>query len=287
MAYVLTEKDQTVPTPEWLTVKQLKADYLFGLPLLSTEFGTTMTPDTLARYINRAVAKFEDDLDIKLNMNRVRCNGAAQGLLKTKRKITGEVTEGDFEIDEEPYDWHPEDYADGVITLRLRQKPVTQVLKVSLRVPNGQPVVEYPADWLHLDRKNGLLRIVPWSVSAGMVFPYNGYPLMTTNWARNTPGALWVDYDAGLDLTDMENADIGDNVARFAAIMALDVAGDAFLPGVSSYSVSLDGLSESLSQTSSPSFAAFGARRKIYADEITEWIKSKRDKLKGLRFTVL
>jgi hypothetical protein len=291
VAYLITDGNraagQTIPTPEWLTPDLLKKDYLFGLPLLSTEFGTTMELNTLARYINRAVSKFERDLMIKMDVKRIRCNGEAQGLTQTVMKADGTVVEGDFEIEEEPYDWHPEDFGQGHMTLKLRQGHVRKVHRVELRVPNGQKLMEYPAEWLHLTKKSGLLRIVPYGTNAGITYPVNGYPLAHMSWANVMPGAFWVDYDAGMDLTLMENADIADMCARFAAIMALDVSGDAFLPGVSSYSVSLDGLSESLSQTSSPSFAAFGARRAIYATEITEWVKENRDRLRGLRFTVL
>lgn len=263
---------QTIATPSWLTIPMLKEVYLHGVIFKDAD-NRDITPNALATHIRNAVSLFERELQTYFSVRRVRANA-------DRRDLPPDT----FDIDEEPYDWHPEDYGDGSIVIRLRNKPVKAVHSVSLHVPNGQKVIEYPEDWIHLDRKLGLLRIFAYGTSGVRTFPYSGFPYMTTGWGGNRPGALWVDYDAGLDRPSEE---IIDKMAKYASVMILDVLSDAISAGIASYSVSLDGLSTSIGTTSSAAYNIYTPRRQAYMEELAAWYQDARDHLRGIRWTVL
>ncbi len=80
-----------------------------------------------------------------------------------------------------------------------------------------------------------------------------------------------------------------DVIAKMVCINILPIASDAYLPypGATSQSISLDGLSQSVSTTNSASSGLFGARIKQYIDELTQTYPRLRDRFLGVNFTTL
>jgi len=87
-----------------------------------------------------------------------------------------------------------------------------------------------------------------------------------------------IDYDAGYETAGDVPRDLREAIAKSAAIALLNVVGDGLMSGFSSSSLSMDGLSESFSSTQSATSAYFGARVKVYQDELKEYIADNQRK---------
>ena len=102
--------------------------------------------------------------------------------------------------------------------------------------------------------------------------------------ATNYVEAFHVDYIAGYKNAELIPEDLRDIVGKIAALKMLNVIGDGLIAGFSSSSLSLDGMSESFSSTQSATSAYFGARIKVYQDEIKDYIQ--QNKYKYGNFTI-
>ena len=87
-----------------------------------------------------------------------------------------------------------------------------------------------------------------------------------------------IDYDAGFETSDDIPQDLRQIIAKVAAVSLLNIIGDGLMSGFSSSSLSMDGLSESFSSTQSATSAYFGARIKVYQDEIENYINQNKNK---------
>jgi hypothetical protein len=87
-----------------------------------------------------------------------------------------------------------------------------------------------------------------------------------------------IDYDAGYETSDDIPPDLRQIIAKMAAVSLLNIIGDGLMSGFSSSSLSMDGLSESFSSTQSATSAYFGARIKVYQDEIEDYIKVNKNR---------
>ena len=87
-----------------------------------------------------------------------------------------------------------------------------------------------------------------------------------------------IDYIAGYESADDVPDDLREIIAKHCAVSLLNIIGDGLISGFSSSSLSMDGLSESFSSTQSATSAYFGARIKVYEDEIERYIKENKNK---------
>lgn len=112
---------------------------------------------------------------------------------------------------------------------------------------------------------------------AGMV-PYS---LLTSTYI---PNFYTIHYCTGFDNVP---ADLLDVIGKLAAIGIFNVAGDIVLgqAALASYSLSIDGLSQSVSTTNSAENAAYSARIKNYQKEVQESIKNFISFYKGITCT--
>lgn len=166
------------------------------------------------------------------------------------------------------------------IELFLDEHPLLEVQSVELVLP-GADAVAYPAAWINTDLNSGHLRIVPTS-EAG---PSGA---MLTR-ARVIPDALHVTYVAGFDLTNFgtEFADLKEVVGKEAAFGPLNVGGDLVGgAGLAGTSLSMDGLSQSVTTTNSSTNAGFGARLIQYQKELRETYKTLLPYYRGIGMRV-
>lgn len=219
--------------------------WCFGLPLTKSD-GRAMPDTDIDIFINVATQEVERRLGIFLRPTKIICNPSEEDI--------------DYDLVEPPYDYDLERYrAWGY--LQLRQYPIISVERVRLVLPNNQTVVDFKHDWIKVNPMSGQIRIVPYAGSPSIMTiagaTGTSFPLLTGQFARNFPHALWIDYTAGMESIP---EDIKAVVAKLAAIDILGIAGDAILAGVASVSTSVDGLSESFSTTASATNATYGAR---------------------------
>ena len=172
--------------------------------------------------------------------------------------------------------------------------PVEEALALSGHLAANQ-TVEYPAEWLrerspgasqYLERK---LYIIPdplviGAAGSGLVILATGGPHVGFFRWKNVPWYWDVRYCTGFDPVP---PDIRSVVGKTAAIPILNQLGDIIIgAGIASQSLGLDGLSQSVSTTSSAENSGYSARIKQYQNELKKEMKDLKSVYQGIPFTM-
>lgn len=242
-----------------LSIEELKQHYLFGVDLTDDQ-GQSFPDSMFAHHIRSAVAWLESHLGIPI----------------TPRHYA-----------EEKHDYARQDYEKWV-WLSLDHYPVLSVESVKLVLPGEQVVKDFGSDWVHVQANSGQLQLMPPQGSVGVIaLGTSGawLPFLFTQ-ARVIPDAFRVAYDAGFAQGQVPE-DIRAMIAKKAAIGALNIAGDLIAgAGIASISLGLDGLSQSISTTSSATNSGYGARILEYLKEIKEDLPQLKRQWRGVRMVV-
>lgn len=247
-----------------LNDRELLTLFFYGIDIVNKQ-GTLMDPDMLNFYIESAQQEVEKFLGIKI----------------VKQVVT------------ERSDYYRNEFQDrGFVRVKY---PVKQTVKLDGYLGN-QALISYPGTWQIANRVNSTatsrqITIVPNSnvadlvlgavVYGGTVLPYLG--LVNSD----NIGSYWMaQYITGFDFDELP-MDLFHLIGKLASIPVFDVLGDIVLglPALASYSISLDGLSNSISSTNSATNAAYGARIINYQKEIEQTLKKLTGIYKGITFT--
>ena len=257
------------PAFDILTPEELRRYYLFGLDL-SDDQGRPFPDDLFEWYIKAAVARAERELDMPLR-RRVFADTA----------LNPAADAPELHADFIPSEWYKYFY------VQLPEYPVISVESARLVLPNGQVAFDFPTSWFNLDRESGQLFIVPDGSVANLPtlgFSVFGWQQPVFGTARFVPGVYRVGYTAGLSPVP---ADIRDLVGMWASMGPLNVGGDLIVgAGIASQSLSMDGISQSVSTTSSATNAGYGARILAYTRQVKEMLPKMRQYYKGIRAVV-
>lgn len=240
--------------------------YLDGIPLCLND-GTHLDMNTIKQKILASQTMIENLFSIKLNR---------QSYVETK----------DF-LREDFKNW-------GHVKTTY---PVNEAILLEGRF-NDALQVTYPKQWLSIKKQNGEsgiyrnIFVVPNSAgAAGAVgnqnsFIYSGIsPNLGWFGADYIPNYWTITYITGWDKVP---ADLTDAIGKLAAIQILSILGDIILGvGISSSSLSLDGLSQSLSSTKSSTGGIFGGRIKSYSDQLVNELQNLKYAYKGITFSVM
>lgn len=223
-----------------VTAKELKEVYLFGIKIADDQ-GNDIKDEAYQMFIDNAVSMLEHYLDIYIS---------EECIVEYK-------------------DYHINDYSSWGY-MQLNNFPVLNIEKLEMvyfRDEDGEEkiVQTIPKSWHRLQPHDGILRLVPNSR-----FPAN---LQIDNLGNYFPELLrsteiphtWkVTYKAGFKDGQIPNL-INQAIALLAAISGLIIGGHLVLgAGIASQSISLDGLSQSISSTNSAENSAYGANIKEY-----------------------
>lgn len=240
---VSVTSDTNLPLPS-----EIRNRWCFGLPL-SKEDGQPLSDEDILDFLNGAIDRMERELGTFMKPKIIACSPDERGLQKGI----------DFEVEEAPYDYDAKAWMNYGF-LQLRNRPVQKVTGFKLVLPNGNIIMDFMTrgDWIKLYKDNGQIHLVPYAgdptLFALLGGSQSGYPFVTGTINQNLPQMIYVDYVAGYGLYEIPN-DVRNVIAKIAAIDTLGIAGDAVLVGLSSFSTSIDGLSESTSLTASAQFA--------------------------------
>lgn len=231
-------------TKALISVDEFKSYYLWGIEL--QKYGKEMPDEVYQRSILRAQEAIEELLQIKL----------------VKQIYSEDKTF--FSDDWKSWGYIPTQY------------PVVCPIDLVGFLGTVRQV-QYPKEWLSAKRTSDnqylhrQLYIVPNSRSTfNQLVVYQGILPNVNYFANSTIPYYWkLSYVTGWD-RDKIPATILAVIGKIAALDILAVASDAMLysPGIASTSISLDGLSQSLSSVASGQNGLFGARIKQYLDEL-------------------
>lgn len=169
----------------------------------------------------------------------------------------------------ERHDYHLPDYIQFA-TFKLDHRPVREIVTVKAFYPgNDQPIIDFPADWVQLTIPEAArIELVP---AIGSLANYIGQriPLIHGRGSQLFPGLFHIEYRTGWADFSQIPGDIMQAIGLVASLNALNVSGDLVAgAGLAAKSLSIGGLSQSLSTTNSSTNAGYGARLIQYEKEL-------------------
>lgn len=251
-----------------LTPEELLALHFYGVPMRSKD-GTTLNPDTIRFQIRAAQQEIEKFLEIRLNITLIEQN----------------------------IDYFRDDYWNTLPIMKTKL-PVNKPLSMQGFL-NGIEQIKYPKEWLNSKKDSEghyfkKIHIVPTGALVGAANNNSSGVLLSGLTAMigltaltNIPSYFTVQYLTGYDL-DHIPFDIVDLISKFAAIKLFAVLGELPLgAGISSVSLGIDGLSQSLSSTKSGQTSAYSARITQYTKDIDAYLLRLKSFYKTFNFTAL
>jgi len=272
---VFSDPERGTPEPalQVISIQELKDIYLFGVDLTNDQ-GVPYSNAMFVWYIKSAVDWIEKRLDLPI-------------LPRT--------------YPDERHDFFKYDY-DKYIWLKLSHYPVIGISECKLVLPGEQVVKVFEKDWLHIQRADGQLQMVPGTGTAGTILLGASGAWLPLIYGGNKfiPDAFRVKYEAGFGRPRDPNSvsprdpeldqfppDIKHVIGMIASMGPFNVAGDMIAgAGIASQSMGIDGLSQSISTTSSATNAGYGARILQYAKDVRDQIPHLLRYYKGPRLTV-
>lgn len=237
-----------------MSIDTLKKTYLFGVSLLDDD-GNAMTDEMMIFYIKSAQEWFQREINIRL--------------LPTA--IVGEA-----------HDYYYTDLINNGF-LRLFQKPVRSMSRYAITFPLTDSAIEFDTRWFRVDSVSGMVNVIPGRGAIDSFLSNFGQgSLLAAYGDEYVPFAVTIDYVAGFEVGKVPG-DILDVIGMQASLGILDIAGDLLGgAGIASKSLSLDGLSESISTTSSPENSGYGARVRQYTKQIDARMATLRTSYGGI-----
>lgn len=237
----------------------VRDNFLFGIDLRDDN-GNEMPDSLIEFYILSAQQWLERELDIFLTPTLV---------------------------EKETHDYYFQDYS-NFSYVKLFHKPVYDVSYLAIRFPLSSSTLEFDPSWFKIESTAAHVNLVPTGGTISSVLVSGGgsfLPMMYTN-RDYVPHLFFIDYDAGFR-EGCVPLDILEVVGKKAALGPLNIAGDLIAgAGIASKSLSLDGLSQSISTTSSATNAGYGARIINYGKEIDASLKTLKAQYRGIEMVV-
>jgi hypothetical protein len=248
------------PALDIMTVDTLKSVFLFGLDL-TNDFGEKASDEFFAFYIRAAISWLEIYLDVAI----------------IRRQIT-----------DERYDFIKQDYY-KYVWLTLRTGPILSVDEVRLVLPTNQEVITYDPSWIHLRKESRQVNIVPGNgqLSSVLLGSSGAWLPIVYGWHDFLPDVFRVNYTVGYAPGTVPPK-LLEMIGKLAAFGPLNVFGDITLgAGLQATSLSLDGLSQSVTTTNSSTNAGFGARILEYGKELKQELPVLRRNLHPVGMVVV
>lgn len=260
-----------IPEGEWgtiLTPDDIRYTYVWGTDFKSSQ-GNRFTDEQIQFFIDAGLAEIERQLNITIRKQRIKSQLTVEEK-KLKRKV-------DYDVEETLYDFsYRKIQRYGMI--QTKQRPIINVSKCTLINKGENDDVDLLPSTI-LDKKNGVIKFLkrPWKPSDtadGINTAISRYGSETWN-----PHLFYaVDYDVGYETSDDVPDDLRQIIGELIAMAILNIIGDGLMSGLSSTSLSMDGVSESYSSTMSATSAYFGARLVEYRKDVEGYIEKNKFK---------
>jgi len=244
-----------------LSPEDLKKLYFYGIPIQEKN-GTEMSDSTISLLIRSAQEQIEGFLSLKLwkqlfteKLNFTRSDFDQFGYVKTTYPVVAPVQMNGWIGGTKQIE-----FPEGWLSSRVTSDGVTYYRNIWI-VPGGAQASPQP-------------------IIFGSTHPYLGYYGL-----RHIPNYWEVKYITGYDKPPM---DIVTVIGKLASIMIFHQLGDIILgAGIASMSLGIDGLSQSISTTSSATNAGYGARITGYLNDLKTELPALQNKYRGIGLVVL
>jgi hypothetical protein len=256
------------PEGEWgeiLSPDDLRFTYLWGTDFRATN-GMSYTDGQIRFHIKSSIAEMERRLNITIVKKRIACEPGRRGLKKGV----------DYDEEETYYPFRRERIQRTGMIL-TRKRPVLSISRLDL-LSRNEKVTSFLSTST-LDKTKGMIRFFNRPLRFGetsRAIQNSIYPYGADQFNSNLFYAI--DYTAGYETSDDVPEDLRAAIGKMCAIELLNIIGDGLMSGFSSSSLAMDGVSESFSSTQSATSAYFGARVKVYEEELERYIKAVKNK---------
>lgn len=242
-----------------ITPKELKDTFLFGID--TTDDNGDQFPESIYEFYIRSAQNW---LETQIG-----------GLVLCEKDI------------EEARDYHINDYQSfGFI--KLFRFPVQSVEEVAVQFPLSTNKLVFDPSWYRTESVGAQVNLVPTqgSFSQMLIGQGGNYLPLFYGGVGYIPHMWRIKYKAGWKASEVP-FNIKEIVGMKAAMGPLNIAGDLIAgAGIASKSISLDGLSQSISTTASATNAGYGARILQYNKEIENRMANLREYYSGINMVV-
>lgn len=166
--------------------------------------------------------------------------------------------------------------------LTLRKGPVMSVESVNIRWQgNNGPQIQFPVEWASWNPASyqPRLNLVPGATTySGAMIMSGGLflPMLARGVLSYVPDVFRVSYTAGMSVDDIDQ-DVILALGLMASIGPFNIAGDLIAgAGIASKSMSIPGLSQSISTTSSATNSGYGSRIGQYNEQLKSLLPQLR-----------
>lgn len=253
----------------FISPTELMEKYLFGIPTCTTD-GRKIPTQSIKKQIQTSQKRIENLFSIKLSKQVIE---ESRNFIRQEFNAWGYVRS---------------------------MYPVTYIHWLKGYI-NDLCQINYPKEWLSLKKTEGVavyrnVHLIPnsaKSVEGGTTMSqhsiiYNGVSPHLGWFGQNYIPNYWrLKYITGWDAEDLPD-DLADMVAKFAAINVLSIIGSyLYGVGLSSISISLDGVSQNTPLTKGGKYGMFSDRISLYQDDINQMMESLQYIYRGIAFDVL
>jgi hypothetical protein len=273
--YEIADTVPAVPLPYLPSPEEIREGTLKGIPLVDSD-GFVYPDDAIQQEIDAAVKWVEEVCSVTF--------GKADGAAKKVSSVPG--AQG-FDLIDDPYDFDPVTFQQFGF-MQLKRRPVRKVTKLALMF-GDQVVFDVPLEWVKVYEESGQINIVPATYAAvpasayGLLFPsMNGGHLGLTG--GKVPALIRIEYEVGLREVP---ADMRKAIIWRACYSILNTVSDSTTAGLASQSISVDGVSQSLTTTNSSTNSTYGANQLFLQKMLDGWLKTVQSSHRGIVMTVL
>jgi hypothetical protein len=237
-----------------ITPEQLKTRYLFGIDLTDKN-GNTLPDEVLQHQINSAISYVEHKLDIIIMPTEI--------------------------VDR--HDYRLTDYQNFNF-IQLKKRPTMQIKFIKAKFPNNQELIDYPLDWVVLEKETSQLQLAPVNGSFnGLILTNGGYSMPLIFGTRDYwPHMFEITYIAGF-CNDQVPIIINEMIGLQASISVFEILRDIVFGPVASESTSVDGASTNRSIVAQ---GPYGPKIESYTRRLQEYFKVAHKYYNGFSFVV-
>jgi hypothetical protein len=241
----------------------------------------TLTDTTIRRYISDSLDHVENTLlQVYLEPTQI-----VTDIDPSKISYTGNagaiVINDDYDFIKNPITFYPR-VPGQWIDIQFPYPSLLKVTQLYGAVANTR-VVSINNEWIEIAEQSGYTQLVPFNTE--IAFDFIGL-VWVESLRSATPIPNFWHYNLTSGLRDCPG-DVLELVGKHAAIPISTAAGAAFRGGYSSQSISRDGISESVSYTSSAIYGIYSASIEDYRNWIREYLPAMKNRYRGPQMIVM
>ena len=269
----------------------IRYDQMAGNPLIAEQNSQAYVDEQLLDCARLGIAYMERELNIDILPRRIRyqpiIDGNGDEIIRTDIQASDLAFKSKMDTVQE-YALYVEEmgypyrliHAKHEMMVKLRRRPVRELLTATFVDPYfGNRMIDLMPYRLVKKGLSGICYFRPRMVPGrGLNYSSLFSTMLLQPWYKDLHNVILIDYETGYENAAAVPGDLRQIIVKVAARYLLHTFSEAKVAGITSRSVSLNSVSESITTPMSAENAFFGARLRWYDTEINEWLKHNRAK---------